>query len=169
MAGSRYNRFGELLDDNQEQEVVSDSYLGIDGKPNWLKDGNKGFDITKPRERIILKKGEIILRYGDEGGSYAAPLRTPYKNLAMPYRIATCEYNEYEVVEDNAIIVEVVRVDKGTVGRQPAWPDEPGGGIQYHFYEPRKNIHYYAEVVQTLRQLGVSEWSPLMKEDKEHQ
>ena len=168
MKSNRHNRFGELLQEKALPQVVSDSYLDKNGFPKWLQDGNDGFDPTQSRTLIYLQKGEKILRYCDEGGSYAAPLNTPYSHLAMPYRIGTCEYNEYEVVQDETVMVEAIRVMRGVVGYQPAWPDEPGGGIQYHFPEPRKNVFYYVEIVKALRRLEVLEWSPVLEEDKMH-
>ncbi len=162
----RYNRFKKELSAAMLPKLASESYAKPDGSPNWQGDPN-GFDRRYSVEPYILPKGTRILRYGDEEGYNAAPLHTPYSHLAMPYLIESCEYNEYEVVEDG-VYVEKVNVVKGIVAQQPVWPEEPGGGIQYYFPEKdnRKSVHYY--VGRGLRRLEVSEWSNLLEEDASH-
>lgn len=161
---ARMNRFKEPLDENAAAEVVSASYLDENDRPRWLQDGNLGFDTAFEREIIFLKKGTIILRYGPEVGYYAAPIHTPFTKLALPFKIRSCEYNEYEVIEDNT--VQVVEVVKGIVAVQPAWPDEEAGGIQYYFPDARKHVLYY--VGRGLRRMEVSEWSPIPAPDMMH-
>lgn len=164
----RHNRFGERLREGDEPQVASSSYLGDDNRPLWLKDGNNGFDMSIPPKLTYLKKGTRIIRYGDEIGYYAAPLNSPFATLSLPYTIRSCEYNEYEVVEDEVVPAFAIDVLKGIVAVQPAWPHERGGGIQYFFphRDQRKSVLYY--VGRGLKRLEVSEWSPLMEEDKNH-
>ena len=78
----RYNRFGEILDVNQRPEVVSKTYLNDKGEEDWNCDGYNGF-VHGTEEEYFLPKGLKILRYGDEGGYYAAPIGTPYAELAL--------------------------------------------------------------------------------------
>ena len=170
----RYNRLEEPLDDDLNPTVVDDSYLDSDGSVRWAKQPknnekypdwyffNSGFDIDIPRSFICLPKGVRFLRYGDEGGHCAAPLGTPYSKLAMPYSIRTCAYNEFEVTEDDKVWVVI----QGRIAKQPAWKDELGGGIQY-FFPCNTTIAYY--VGRGLKKLEVSEWSPLLPEDQNHQ
>ena len=160
----RVNRFSEVLPETGSPEPVSRNYINSKGKLKWLEDGNNGFDKEYPQKTICLPKGIRILRYGGETGQYAAPINTPYSKLSMPYKIRTCEYNEYEVVEDGT--VEVVVVEKGIVAVQPAWPCEEGGGVQYFFPDATKTVAYY--VGRGLKRLDVFEWSEVMDEDINH-
>ena len=163
------NRFMEELDRKARPVAVYPSYYNSDGKFNWDKDKPNGFDPLKGTKRTTLKKGTRILRYGYEGGSYAAPLYTPYSQLALPYQIKTCQYNEYEVTEGNTIHVYIVRVTEGYVAAQSHWPSEPGGGIQYYFVDEQDNELGVLDYIDIgLRRLEVSEWSPVLEEDRLH-
>ena len=102
----RYNRFGDILPDDAVQEPADPSYVNTKGEFKWLMDGKDGFDpnCDPLYEYYALSKGERILRYGGRQGSYAAPVGTPYEQLALPYKIRTCLYNEYEVMVDDKIL-----------------------------------------------------------------
>lgn len=163
-----YNRFGDILDPFQKPELVSEDYADENGE-KWLRDGHNGA-VPGTEEPYYLPLGMRIIRYGDEAGYYAAPVGTPYAELAMPYRIRKLSYHEYEVTEDCVIPVEpVVPVIKGKVAVQPAWPKERGGGVQFYFPDKAnyKTVRYYAEL-GLLRRLEVEEWSPVIAEDMEH-
>lgn len=75
---------------------------------------------------MILPKGTVIIRYGDESGIYTAPKGTSYEELALPYEPETLEYNEYKVLEDSMQVYCLVK--KGKVAYSV---DETGGGVQY--------------------------------------
>ncbi len=165
----RHNRFGERLSEGAEPQAASRTYLDSENKYRWLNDGNNGFDksIMEPK-LTYLKKGSIIIRYGDELGYYAAPVNSPFATLSLPYAIRSCEYNEYEVVADETVAVMAIEVEEGIVAVQPAWPCERGGGTQYYFPykdEGKSVLHY---VGRGLRRLGVSEWSQMLEEDINH-
>lgn len=168
---NRFNRFGDVLPDGSVQEPVDPSYVDTNGYFKWLNDGNDGFDpnCNPLYEYYVLPKGDRILRYGGRQGSYAAPLGTPYSQLALPYKIRTCLYNEYEVMVDDTVYVKV-EVRKGKVGVQPAWPSEPGGGIQYFFVDKDGNEKSIIEYInnKALDEKEMSEWSPILKEDISH-
>lgn len=91
-----------------------------------------GFDIRNKEDNgnykifVSLPQGTKIIRYGNEEGSYTAPIGTPYENLALPYVKGTIEYNEYKVIADK-LTVEC-KVCKGRVA--PGFGSE-GGAIQY--------------------------------------
>lgn len=169
------NRFGERI--SGIRECASKDYMDADGRI-LFDNSNNGFKIGGGcgTERVFLKKGTRIIRYGPETGFFASKVGTPFSELALPYKIRTCEYNEYEVMADDEIAVlarnsEPVEVEQGIVAAQPAWPSERGGGWQYYFFEnsfPRpKHILYYKKR-KSLRRLEVSEWSDILREDLNH-
>lgn len=159
----RLNRFQEEV--NSEQPVVaSKKYLDKNGRPAFAKEILHGFHESKC-ERITLQVGTRIMRYGTEHGQYASIAGTPFAELALPYKIRTCIYNEYEVVQDGIMVIKI-EVDQGIVAKQPRWPCERGGGEQYYFPDDRKDINYY--VGRGLRRLEVSEWTIVQEEDVKH-
>ena len=163
---NRHNRFKEFLDVEDKPHLLSDSYLNEKGEEDWHGLEFHG-SVPGTETDFFLPKGLKILRYGDEGGRYAAPIGTPYAMLAMPYQIRSLEYNEYEVVADN--VIQVIPVKEGIVAQQPSWPEERGGGIQYYFpdiEEQRRNVLHYVD--RGLRRLEEKEWSPIIEEDFNH-
>lgn len=92
-----------------------------------------GFDIENIESNgkhiisMVLPKGTIILRYGNEFGRFTAPGGTLYEELALPFIPETMEYNEYEVLADGLTVF--CMVDKGKVA---PCIDGNGGGIQYY-------------------------------------
>lgn len=189
----RHNRFGMQLDEVSEPTVASDSYYmktpnGDDifdkynhKKLKWGK-SKYGFRQSKYAEEY-LKKGTIIIRYGGEEGYYAAPVGTSFGELALPYLIESLEYNEYEVMVDDTVPVDIIGfstsesnsepmepidVYRGIVAKQRAWPSEPGGGTQYYFPHKDRKKHVLSYVGRGLRRLDVSEWSTVLDEDRKH-
>lgn len=159
-----YNRFGKPVESERPQ-IVSDKYLNPDGSIAWDKNSLNGFANSK-FERITLKVGTRIIRYCGENGHFASRVGTTFSELALPYRIATCYYNEYEVVQDDVTVYRI-EVDHGVVAKQPAWPSERGGGEQFYFPDPKRGIGQY--VGRGLRRLGVEEWTSVSEEDLIHE
>lgn len=163
------NRFEEQLEDEANPIPANPDYCNEKNEPIW-DEGNDGFDLNKGIKWRTLPKGTRIQRYGTEYGTYAAPLHTPYSNLAMPYLIRSCQYNEYEVATEEGIDVCEIEIKEGTVAVQSHWPEEPGGGIQYYFVDKDNKKHRIMEYLKnkSLRRLGVKEWSLIPKEDYSH-
>lgn len=190
---ARYNRFGEQLDDISEPVVASESYYKKTPDGDYVLDqynrksldwgeSKYGFDKSEYKEEY-LKKGMIIIRYGGEEGYYAAPVGTRFSELALPYLIGSCEYNEYEVMIDDAVPVEYVTINPdlsnqrpmepidvytGIVAKQRAWPSESAGGTQFFFPHRDQKKHVLSYVDRGLRRLDVSEWSTVSDEDRAH-
>lgn len=94
---------------------------------------DRGFDLTKSKEKYTLQVGEIITRYGDIGGYYASPEDEvgDYDFRSLPYFQCDCVYLVYTVIKP----FEVER------GYTAPWFGKPGGAIQYVFSKP---IQYYS-------------------------
>lgn len=91
-----------------------------------------GFDTrclgqnNKHRTEVELPYGTIIIRYGNEVGSFSAPKGTKYEELSLPYDKDTVEYNEYKVIADSIKVSCIV--EKGIVA--PGF-ESKGGAVQY--------------------------------------
>lgn len=108
----KYNYYGEELSDGS-QRVSDIAYLDTSSENS---DGNQwaiykkeffqedhdddGFAKTVPIEDYIIPKGNIIVRFGMDGGRFSAPDKTKFEKVALPYRIETLEYHRYLVKKD---------------------------------------------------------------------
>lgn len=180
----RYNRLGNELSDDQQMETADDSYYKRDENGNYVLDkysrkqyrwgsdvhGFKGSQYVK----TFLKKNTYIIRYGSEKGSYASPRGTAFSEMALPYKLSSCEYNEYLVDEDNSVAV-LVPVHEGIVAKQAAWPSERGEGTQFYFYDADvpdqgmggiRGLEMY--IGKGLTRLEKEQWSAIQTEDEMH-
>lgn len=139
-----YNIHGEILDPESMYEVRSSDFLKSERNVNFddflIDADNRGFDITKnlnPHPNgddtawyvtTLLPKGTKLLRYGNEGGQYTAPIGTKYEELSLPYKEECLEYYEYEVIGSCEVCLCCI-VQQGVVA--PGF-DMPGGGVQYY-------------------------------------
>jgi len=80
---------------------------------------NNGFS-RQPQE-IMLKAGQIIDRYGSEGGKFLSPQGTPASMRSLPPGASNGTLSGYQVVKP-------FPVQSGTAA---AWFGQVGGGIQY--------------------------------------
>jgi RHS repeat-associated protein len=80
---------------------------------------NSGFEGKI--ETTVLKKGELIDRYGSEKGKYASPAGTPFSERSLHSSSANDSYNTYQVIKP-------FNVQSGKVA---PWFFQKGGGIQY--------------------------------------
>lgn len=89
-----------------------------------------GFDTRNKEDNgiykkpYLLKKGDLICRFGTPGGSYTTEFGEKYERCGLPYQEDTVEYHVYRVVAEEGILVY-----KGIVA--PIF-DSPGGAVQYH-------------------------------------
>lgn len=86
------------------------------------RDGFKGKIKSK-----TLKRNTYIDRYGYSGGSFVAPIDTPYEERSLPP--GTRESKPYKVYR----VLRAQKVESGKIA--PAF-GERGGGIQYKFPKP---------------------------------
>lgn len=118
------------IDSNGEPRVNWKKYLMGNPVDGFLREK----DGTYCQE-IELPIGTHILRYGTEGGSYTAPVGTPYECLSLPYVKETLEYNEYTVIADGVTVL--CQVKKGIVA--PSL-NSPGMVIQYKHNKSIKEL-----------------------------
>lgn len=114
---------GVLLDNGEpivNWKMLS-SFADEDGFDIRNKEPNGNYKVM-----VTLPVGTIIIRYGNEMGTFTAPEKTDYDDLALPYIKESVEYNEYRVLSPN-LEVECI-VEKGKVA--PGF-DSPGGAVQY--------------------------------------
>ena len=73
------------------------------------------------KEKFVLNAGEIIDRFGEASGKFAAPLGTPFGERSLIYGFEGAIYTIYGVVKP-------IVVDQGLT---LPWFGQDGGGIQY--------------------------------------
>ena len=89
---------------------------------------NKGFaDPPYPKN---LEPGTVVDRYGDDTGKYVSPPGTSPAARSLPPGLEKEPLRTYEVVKD-------VEVD---AGKAAPWFKQPGGGEQYRFREPIRDL-----------------------------
>jgi len=95
--------------------------------PNWPP--NDGFlGDTSP---YILNPGDMIDRYGPEGGRFVAPAGTPFEMRALPPEyLYTKELHTYEVLKE----LEVIK------GIATPWFGQPGLGVTYKLPDTVGNL-----------------------------
>ena len=161
-----YNYLGQCVD-NVVHGLRKESYGKHDAEgnllcdrfgnplPAWLKENSEvdgwGFakngKLTGYYQTIILPKGTMIARYGNEAGKLTAPRGTPYEMLSLPYIKETMEYHEYKVIADGVQVKCIV--NKGEI--YPAF-EQPGGGIQF------LHLHSIAEELAAHKIEEATEW-----------
>ncbi|AEH46501.1 glycohydrolase toxin TNT-related protein [Parageobacillus thermoglucosidasius] len=101
-------------------------YYTPEGEIIWPP--NRG--VLGEPERIILKPGTIIDRFGYEGGTFVSPYGVPYEMRSLAPETFLKPYNVYVVTKP----IEV------QAGRIAPWFDEPGLGIQYELNQSVKDL-----------------------------
>ncbi|GAA5163781.1 glycohydrolase toxin TNT-related protein [Ornithinimicrobium tianjinense] len=123
-----FNPYGSL----SEQEFY-DTYVNAQGG-GWRYPPDDGF--AGPRMPSTLEPGDVIDRFGSpQGGYFAAPEGVPFDQRALPPSSINYSYGRYRVVRP---------LDGVTEGEIAPWFEQPGGGLQYHFPEPR-DIQWYID------------------------
>jgi hypothetical protein len=123
------------------------SYLRQDLAPKWMTcadgkaqvnwpphDGFQGDPVARQ-----LPVGELIDRFGSEGGSFFSPRGESFDSRAVPYVCTQMDYRVYRVVKPMPV----------EAGRAAKWFDEPGGAMQYETNEPAYKLRAdgYLELV----------------------
>ena len=90
---------------------------------------NRGFLGTP--ETVTLQPGTLIDRYGMEGGTFAAPVGTPFPMRSLPLDTLSQPYNVYEVVQPISDVKS---------GLTAPWFGQPGLGIQYELSNPIEEL-----------------------------
>ena len=97
--------------------------------------------------KIILKKGDIICRYGAPTGKNTTAPKCSYEELSLPYDVNTISYHEYALMTDIVVTEGVVY----------PWFGRKGGGIQYH----HKNKITYELMEEKIKE--VYEWLEMLR------
>ncbi|HVA55609.1 MAG TPA: glycohydrolase toxin TNT-related protein [Gammaproteobacteria bacterium] len=98
----------------QEQRLCSSSNAS---PPTWPP--NNGFLLYPIPE--TLQPGDVISRYGTEGGMYASSADTPFPARSLPDQSLLANYTEYTVLKPFAV----------QSGLSAPWFGQPGMGTQY--------------------------------------
>lgn len=99
------------------EKTLAQKWLNEDGKINWPP--NAGF-VESP-QKIALKPGAKIDRYGDRDGSYFSPAGTPFEHRGLPESFKQAPKMTYEILKELP----------ATSGIAAPWFDQPGGGTQH--------------------------------------
>jgi len=102
--------------------------------PKWIQWVDNKAQITGPPndgcaaapESKTLAPGDMIDRYGPEGGSFFSPRGEGYRARAVPYVCAKMDYRVYRVARPLAV----------KSCNAAAWFDEPGGAVQLQTRDP---------------------------------
>ena len=135
-----YNCFGKpVRADDLELIDSSYGYRREDGKivVFWSEESDdvdeNGFDKKQIVDEfgnyckeIVLPKGTLICRYGAEQGRTTTRLGEDYEKLALPYKVETIQYHEYEVIADGLTVQ--CKVVSGYAAKMF---NSPGGAVQY--------------------------------------
>ena len=98
---------GELAYKAKDGTLVrSSKYLDDMGNINWPE--AQGFLVDINGKAIMrnanLKKGQLLDRYGESGGTFTSPLENgnplPFDNRGLPYPESMLSYHKYEVIKD---------------------------------------------------------------------
>ena len=88
--------------------VRSRSFVDAQGHIKWPPKGTDGFVVdsagTPITELANLKAGQVLDRFGSNGGRFTSPVnngeKLPFNTRGMPYPEGYQEYHQYEIVKD---------------------------------------------------------------------
>jgi hypothetical protein len=104
----------------------ADSWFHPDGKPIFpLYDG-----VIGSPSMFTLQPGTVVDRYGFETGYFVSPQGTPYVNRSLSPGSSIKPFYTYEILKP-------IDVKAGVVA---PWFDQPGGGMQYEFFEAIEDL-----------------------------
>jgi hypothetical protein len=95
-----------------------------DGKANVKWPPDDGFAAAPTTRTLAL--GDVIDRFGSEGGNFFSPKGESFDSRAVPYVCRQMDYRIYQVRKPIAV----------KAGKAAPWFDEPGGAEQYETTEP---------------------------------
>ena len=102
----------------EDTEILEKEETECNSAIEWPADD--GF-VPGTKEKFVLNAGEIIDRFGEASGKFAAPLGTPFGERSLIYGFEGAIYTIYGVVKP-------IVVDQGLT---LPWFGQDGGGIQY--------------------------------------
>jgi len=110
------------------------SNLRWDLTPKWIQWAEAKTQISWPPndgcaaapETRTLAAGELIDRFGSEGGSFFSPKGESFEARAVPYICSRMDYRVYRVLKPISV----------KACKAAPWFDEPGGAIQVQSADP---------------------------------
>jgi hypothetical protein len=102
--------------------------------PKWMQWADSKVTISWPPndgcaaapEARTLSAGELIDRFGSEGGTFFSPKGESFKSRAVPYVCSQMDYRVYRVVKPLAV----------KACKAAPWFGEPGGAVQVQSANP---------------------------------
>jgi Tuberculosis necrotizing toxin len=94
------------------------------GKANVNWPPNDGFAAAPTTRTLAL--GDVIDRFGSEGGNFFSPRGASFDSRAVPYICRQMDYRIYQVRKPITV----------KAGKAAPWFDEPGGAEQFETAEP---------------------------------
>ena len=120
-----------------------------DGKANVKWPPNDGF--AAPPATRTLALGDVIDRFGSEGGTFFSPRGQSFDARAVPYVCRQMDYRVYQVRKPIKV----------KAGKAAPWFDEPGGAMQYETAEPAYKLLAEGDLAPvTFRPAGSSQSAP---------
>jgi len=107
---------------------VEQSAKWVDEAGKIIYPPNEGFVGTPTR--MNFKPGQLVDRYGVEGGKYVSLRGTSYAERALAPGSNTKPYHIYKIVKPF----------EGSGGKVASWFGEPGGGTQFKFDKTIKQL-----------------------------
>lgn len=110
--------FTKALGDGVETDrmvIKSPDCINEDGTMKWPEEGGYVLkkDGTADKQKVFLKKGDVIDRYGSENGTYVSPVpkngRYNYASRALPYIENENAYHQYEITRDFSELSDAVK------------------------------------------------------------
>ena len=96
-----------------------------------------------------LAGGGMVLgldRIGGDGGTYFSPDGTPFSERALPPDRLNFDRNSYQIDTSNPLVRQgKIQIEESRIA---PWFGQPGGGIQYRFFDGARELT--AEQVKAL-------------------
>ena len=94
--------------EGKQVPVRSRDFVDAQGKIKWPPKGTDGFVLDSSGNPITqsadLKAGQVIDRFGSNGGRFASPIdngeKLPFNSRGLPYPEGYQVYHQYEIVKD---------------------------------------------------------------------
>lgn len=126
------NEDGEIVTDDKGNKTIDWESHGKHIRDDEKAKKTEGFDDRYEVKDTVLKKGDVIDRYGGENGSFVSPEGESFESRSLPYKEESVEYHKYRVKEE-------IPCKEGTAA--PNF-EQQGGARQYKLEKP---VDYYLD------------------------
>ena len=127
----------------QQYHSRPDGHGGVD----WDWPPNAGAVPGSEVKRVLTPADDIRLdRIGGDGGTYFSPDGTPFSERALPPDRLNFDRNSYQIDTSNPLVRQgKIQIEESRIA---PWFGQPGGGIQYRFFDGARELT--AEQVKAL-------------------